>query len=86
MALSEEPPLEIEVTREQREREGGTKKRKREGRTKEEILLAPRNRNLSNLFTLFSSKFFYPFFLSFSPRTTRTTDDAGTTRGRRDVT
>lgn len=43
MALSEEPPLEIEVTREQREREG-------EGRTKKEVVLALRNRNLSNLF------------------------------------
>lgn len=79
MALSEEPPLEIEVTREQREREG-------EGRTKKEVVLALRNRNLSNLFHSLL-RIFLPFSLSLS-RTTipGTTDDAGTTRGRRDVT
>ena len=54
MALSEEPPLEIEVTREQRERE-----RERD-RTKEEVVLALRNRNLSNY--LFHLDIFLPFF------------------------
>lgn len=58
-----------------------------------------RRRKLFSLFEIeiyrtiyFTSIFFYPFFifpsLSLSPRTTipGTTDDAGTTRGRRDVT
>lgn len=58
MALSEEPPLEIEVTREQREREG-------EGRTKKEVVLALRNRNLSNLFHSLL-RIFLPFSLSLS--------------------
>lgn len=66
--------------------EGAEREREGEGRTKKEVVLALRNRNLSNLFHSLL-RIFLLFSLSLS-RTTipGTTDDAGTTRGRRDVT
>ena len=75
------------------------KSRSRGSREREREREIGRRRKLFSLFEIeiyrtiyFTSIFFYPFFifpsLSLSPRTTipGTTDDAGTTRGRRDVT